>query len=77
MENRTAISEISGKGNNLTSYIQIFEIFIPEISVPFDVTPGIFRNFSEIQQFSYFLETRSRLFRTICLDFESSGLFVE
>lgn len=39
MANETLFSRIYGKEDNLASYTQIFENFVPGISVPFDFSP--------------------------------------
>ena len=59
----------------------MFEHFLLEISVTFDLHPrisGIFGwmvRFSDIQQFPDFLELFNGNFRTICLCFENFDIF--
>ena len=55
-------------------FTQIFERFLLEISVPFDLYPGfsgIFGEWFAFQQFPDFLELFPGNFRTICLRFEN------
>ena len=81
LNRKSRICIISEKKDNLVSFTQIFEHIFLEISVPFDIHPGISRilgwtiRFSEIQQFPDFLGPFPGNFRTICPRFENFGNF--
>ena len=70
--NGTAFSGISGRGNNLARYTEIFEKILLGIFLPFWIS-GIFCwrvHFSEIRQIPDFLETFAGNFRANCPRFE-------